>query len=631
MRDLRLHFTAPEPARPGKPPVPFGRLLVNAGLIDQADLVHALEQQDALGVPLGDILVAKGKITWSHVADALSLQHQIQRIDLQCDPPSPMMAAHLSALDCLRHRVVPWRSLGNTILIATSAPDAFDAVRELASDGMTLLPVIAEDSQISQGISDLHGPSLARRAALRVPPVESCRTWQVGKANRTAGAAALVMLLAVLAMMEPARTITILMIWALCTSFLTVSLRSLSLFAQMFAIRPPPSSPASVPAPLPRVSVLVPLLREKEIATALIARLGQLTYPKTLLQIVLVLEEGDTVTRDTIARTSLPPWFDVIEVPQANRLQTKPRALNYALDFCKGSIIGVWDAEDAPEVDQIDRVVAHFAEAPANVACVQGILDYYNARTNWISRCFTIEYASWWRVILPGIARLGLILPLGGTTLFFKRDILEQLCGWDAHNVTEDADLGVRLARHGYKTDLLPTVTFEEANFRAWPWVKQRSRWLKGFLITWCVHMRQPLKLLREVGIARFLGIQTLFLATFSQFICAPLLWTFCLTLAGVTHPVEATLGTPMLAGLFYFFIFAEALNMVIAAKAVGGRDHRHLLPWILALPFYFILGTFAAYKALYEFVVSPFYWDKTEHGVAGNRDAIPPATASAR
>ena len=624
MSDLRLQFTAPERASPVQRHVPLGRVLVDAGVIDQAELVHALEQQNKMMLPLGDILVARGTVTWAQIFDALAAQHQLQRIDLRDDPPKPGMTAPLSALTCLRHCVVPWRSLGNTILVATSTPDQFRHIQNEAPDGVTFLPVIAESSDIRHSISQLYGADLAQFAATRVPPDESCRTWQVGRGNRIGWAVAALSLLASLIILAPAWSFTILTIWALCTSTLTLSLRSLAFFARLFLMDGPPRPVATPIAPLPRVSVLVPLLREKEIASVLIARLARLTYPKALLQIVLVLEEGDTVTRDTIARTALPSWFDVIEVPQANRLQTKPRALNYALDFCTGSIIGVWDAEDAPEPDQVDRVVQHFANAPANVACVQGILDYYNARTNWISRCFTIEYASWWRVVLPGIARLGLIIPLGGTSLFFRRDILERLCGWDAHNVTEDADLGVRLARHGYKTDLLATVTYEEANFRPWPWVKQRSRWLKGFLITWCVHMRQPLKLLREVGVARFLGVQTLFLATFSQFICAPLLWSFCLTLFGVTHPVEITLGASVLAGLFYFFVFAELLNMAIALKAVAGKDHRHLLPWIILLPFYFILGTFAAYKALYEFVVRPFYWDKTEHGVTAHHAAAP-------
>ena len=135
---------------------------------------------------------------------------------------------------------------------------------------------------------------------------------------------------------------------------------------------------------------------------------------------------------------------------------------------------------------------------------MQGVLDFYNPAVNWLSRCFTIEYATWFRVILPGMQRLGLAVPLGGTTLFFRRDVLTSLGGWDAHNVTEDADLGIRLARHGYVTHLLPTVTFEEANCHVLPWIKQRSRWLKGYAITWLVHMRQPALLWSQLGAWRF-------------------------------------------------------------------------------------------------------------------------------
>ena len=145
------------------------------------------------------------------------------------------------------------------------------------------------------------------------------------------------------------------------------------------------------------------------------------------------------------------------------------------------------------------------------MVCLQGILDYYNPRTNWLARCFTIEYAAWFRAMLPGLARLGFGVPLGGTTLFFRRDKLEELGGWDAHNVTEDADLGLRLARHGYKTELIDTVTQEEANCRALPWVKQRSRWLKGYAMTWAVHMRDPRRLWRELGPRGFIGVQPTF------------------------------------------------------------------------------------------------------------------------
>ena len=154
-------------------------------------------------------------------------------------------------------------------------------------------------------------------------------------------------------------------------------------------------------------------------------------------------------------------------------------------------------------------------------AC-KGCLISITPRVNWLSRCFTIEYATWFRVILPGLARMGLPIPLGGTTLFFRRTILDRLGGWDAHNVTEDADLGIRLARHGYRTELIPTTTYEEANCRPWPWVRQRSRWLKGYAVTWAVHMRNPARLWRDLGPWRFFGVQVLFVGTLSQFITAP-------------------------------------------------------------------------------------------------------------
>lgn len=424
--------------------------------------------------------------------------------------------------------------------------------------------------------------------------------------------------------LAPMWTLTVAILWAFVTLVMSTVLKAAAFLSQMRhrgRVSPTFVPLMTDPFRMPRISMLVPLLKEKEIAGALIKRLEKLTYPKTLLDVVLVLEANDTVTKDTLKRTELPAWVTVIEVPEAHNLMTKPRALNYALDFCRGQIIGVWDAEDAPEPDQLEKVATRFRDAPKNVACLQGVLDYYNSRTNWLSRCFAIEYATWWRMILPGVARLGLVIPLGGTTLFFRRPILEKLCGWDAHNVTEDADLGVRLARQGYVTELIETTTFEEANCHAWPWVKQRSRWLKGFLITWCVHMRDPRQMLSDLGLVRFLGVQTLLFATVSQFALAPLLWTFWLSMFGMPHPIAITLGTPVMWGMIVFFILSELLSLTVSMVAVSGPRHRHLMKWALSLPFYFPLATLAAYKGLHEFVVRPFYWDKTMHGVpiAGN------------
>ncbi|MDF1726370.1 MAG: glycosyltransferase [Sulfitobacter sp.] len=620
MSNLKLRLMEPRFAGAEGLRQPIGQLLLDEGHIDRGDLNHALALQAHVDAPLGEILVAEGLAERNDVLNALARQHHAQLADLDADPPEAALSARLPSALCLKHDVVPWMEIGDTLLIATAQPNRFDHLRRcVGPDGPRLLPVIAAEGQIRHHIGRLYGAELALKAATRVHAAESCRTWEVAPRKRKLWALAVLAILALALASAPLWTLTLAILMAVGTLLASFLLKLAALWAQL-TMTTPPLAPTfenrQLPFRMPRVSVLVPLLHETEIAGALVKRLTRLTYPKSLLDIVLVLEESDQVTRATLDLTDLPPWISVIEVPAANRLTTKPRALNYALDFCRGTIIGVWDAEDAPEPDQIERVVTRFENAGPEVACLQGVLDYYNPRANWLSRCFTLEYAAWWRVILPGIAKLGLVIPLGGTTLFFRRDILERLCGWDAHNVTEDADLGVRLARHGYRTELLPTVTYEEANCRAWPWVRQRSRWLKGFLITWCVHMRRPGQLMRDLGWKRFWGFQALLFAGFCQFAMAPLLWSFWLILPGLSHPVAETLGNTALWTMVALFILAETVNVGLAMYAVRRPQHRHLMVWAFTLPIYFTLGAVAAMKALHEFVVSPFFWDKTQHGV---------------
>ncbi len=625
MSDLSLRLPEPQAATPPAARLPLGRIMVNAQIISQNDLVHALSLQRLIDAPLGEILVSEGLASAEQVLQMVSRQHGIALADLASDPPDPLLRTALPATLCLRYGCVPWLRMGDILLVGTNRPSDFERLRTCMGEaGRRMLPVLVPEQQIKEHLGVLYGPELALKAACRVPASDSCRGWEETAPLRKPLALALLTGLLAALIMAPLWVITIGILFAFVTLVMSTVLKLAAFVAQMTRLPQDTDMPVArnrAPFPLPKVSVMVPLLREKEIAGKLIQRLTRLTYPKSLLEVVLVLEADDAVTRETIARTDLPAWISVIEVPGANNLTTKPRALNYALDFCRGSIIGVWDAEDAPEPDQIEKVVTRFQDAPGHVACLQGVLDYYNPRANWLSRCFTIEYATWWRVILPGIARLGLVLPLGGTTLFFRRGALEDLCAWDAHNVTEDADLGIRLARRGYVTELIATVTYEEANCRVWPWIKQRSRWLKGFLITWLVHMRSPRALLRDLGLMRFLGVQALLLATFAQFACAPLLWSFWLILAGVEHPVATTLGSPVAHFMVAFFVASELLSLGISLTAVSGRQHRHLMIWVFTLPLYFPMAALSAYKALKELVLAPFYWDKTEHGVTRPTD----------
>ena len=604
--------------------LPLGRIgerLIDAGAIEGPDLEHALQLQTFIDAPLGDIMVSEGLATKENVLAALAKQWHAKRVDLDLLPPENTMASALPSAICLRHQAVPWKYENGVLLIATSRPADFKALKlSLGQRGDILRPVVVDDAQIKRHQNRLFGTELADRAATRVPARESCRTCQgtEGRTSRFAIAAVLTVL--ALVILNPLWMLTAAFVWTSATLAMTTVLKAAALWIR---ISPAGKREANsfkkdaIPFRLPKVSVLVPLFKETEIANILITRLNELTYPKSLLDVILVLEAHDELTKQTIGNTDLPDWISVIEVPEVGSLTTKPRALNYALNFCEGSIIGVWDAEDWPQSDQVERIVQRFHEAPARVACLQGVLDYYNSRQNWLARCFTIEYASWWRVILPGIAKLGLVVPLGGTTLFFRRDALDALCGWDAHNVTEDADLGVRLARHGYVTELIPTVTFEEATSTPTAWVRQRSRWLKGFMVTYLVHMKSPLKLLRDLGPIRFLGVQTIFLATFSQFAGAPLLWSYWITFFGGMHPIELSLGQATLRSLAALFILSEVLNIVLGLIAVSGKDHRHLLPYVPTTLLYYPLGALASYKALWELIFSPFYWDKTSHGTS--------------
>lgn len=624
MATLLQFHDRPTPARQTpRVHILLGRQLVRMGAIRADQLLKALRLQPTLDAPIGEILMAEGWVEPDQIETALAAQHRLPRADLHRDPPESSLCRSLPSSFWLHHRVIPWKREDGRVLVATSRPDLFETLRGALGDvfGDTA-PVLAGDAMIAAAIAAEFSQDLAASASERVAPEYSCRNWR--HTNRTILPAVLLLMVLALAL-APAQVFAMFCVLAVASLTLFALLKLVAASANLLAPLPGAEQPEMQSGtPLPRVSVLVPLFREREILGDLLARLDLLTYPRALLEVILVLEQEDDVTRATLSEHSLPGWIRVIEVPAHGGLTTKPRAMNYALDFCRGDIIGVWDAEDAPEPDQIETVAARFAIAPPEVVCLQGVLDYYNPRTNWLARCFTIEYSAWFRVILPGIARLGLVVPLGGTTLFFRRSVLEELGGWDAHNVTEDADLGVRLCRAGYRTEMIPTTTYEEANCRPWPWIKQRSRWLKGFMVTYLVHMRDPLGLLRDLGPWRFLGVQTFFIGTLSQFLLAPALWSFWLILAGQPHPLLNGLASSTVMGLCALFLAVEILGIILGAVGVWRGGRRSLALFVPTMIFYFPLGCIAAYKALYELLMRPFYWDKTQHGHAAPETGSP-------
>ncbi len=585
--------------------------LVAAGAIGPAAL-RALRLPDpADDRALCAALAAGDLIDPARLADLRARHAGIARLGAAMPPADPRLIAQFGPAEAVAAGVVPgWRT-PRGILVAIDDPDRAEGVRaRLEARFGPVRFALATPDDLRDLILGVAGSRLRARAEARVAPQESCRDFGGSRAARRAAAGCLLGLPLVAA--APGAAFALIVALAAAALCAMVVLRAAALLA---ATRHAPRiDPPLGDAALPVVTLIVPLYRETDIAARLVRRLGRIDYPRARLDVILAVEACDGATHAALIRAGLPGWMRVLRVPDG-RVRTKPRALNFALPFARGEIVGVLDAEDAPARDQLRRVAARFAAAPPDLGCVQGVLDYYNPRTNWIARCFTIEYAAWFRVMMPGLERLGVPLPLGGTTLYLRRAAIEAVGAWDAHNVTEDADLGIRLAVHGFRTEMIATVTEEEANCRPRAWVRQRTRWIKGHIITWAVHMRDPLRLWRRLGARGFIGYQIVFLGAQSQFLLAPVLWSFWLVALGLPHPAREVLPPAALHGMLALVILAEALALAIALRAVRATRHFGLWRAIPLMHLYFPMATLAAWHAITEALHRPFHWDKTSHG----------------
>ena len=370
---------------------------------------------------------------------------------------------------------------------------------------------------------------------------------------------------------------------------------------------------------LPRYTVLVAMFREARVLPQLAAALRALDYPPAKLDIKFVLEEVDAETIAAARALKLPPYFEILIVPDGAP-RTKPRALNYALQFASGDYLVIYDAEDRPDPAQLRKAAAHFRKAAKEVVCLQGRLIFDNAFENWLAKQFTIEYASLFGGILPMLDKAHLPIPLGGTSNHFRTRMLRQLGGWDAHNVTEDADLGMRIYRAGLRAEVLDSATYEEAACQPGNWLRQRTRWLKGWMQTYCVHMRQPLRLMRELGLRGFLAFQGHFAGIVVAALVHP--WSYVLFIHDAARGTlfarpETLVGYNVLAIALFNLAAGYAASLALGLFVLEGRQVRRLIPQLVFIPFYWLLVSAAAYRAVYQLVTAPHYWEKTEHGVS--------------
>lgn len=370
---------------------------------------------------------------------------------------------------------------------------------------------------------------------------------------------------------------------------------------------------------LPIASVLVPAYREPEVVHHLVEALDSIDYPADKLEVLLVLEADDDLTIDA-ARRSLPgTGVQIVEVPPGEP-RTKPKALNYALQLASGSMITVYDAEDRPDPLQLRLAAVALERGGTDTACVQGRLNYFNPEQNLITRWFTLEYTMWFTQFLPGLVRLGGPIPLGGTSNHFRREALFAVGAWDPYNVTEDADLGLRFHRMGYKVGVIDSVTLEEANSDFINWVKQRSRWYKGYLQTWLVNMRHPRRAFQNLRPGGFAVLNLFIGGTPLLALMNPIYWLASLVWFALKPDIIRELFP---AGVFYPAMacwlagnFAYLYAFVLTGLKHDTGEKSILFRAAFLIPMYYFMMSLAAYKALVQLIVNPSYWEKTQHGL---------------
>ncbi|MFD0794631.1 glycosyltransferase family 2 protein [Mucilaginibacter litoreus] len=368
---------------------------------------------------------------------------------------------------------------------------------------------------------------------------------------------------------------------------------------------------------LPIYTILLPVYKEDKLIKKLIWNLQSIDYPRHKLDIKLLIEEDDDKTFNAVKNLDFPAVFEVIVVP-FHMPKTKPKACNYGLHFSRGKYLTIYDAEDIPDTDQLKKVVALFSKLPENYICVQSALNYFNRNENFLTRMFTLEYSYWFDYMLPGLDTLDIPIPLGGTSNHFKLQELVDLGAWDPFNVTEDADLGVRAYAKGYKIAIINSTTYEEANNELFNWIRQRSRWIKGYMQTYLVHMRDPVALWKEIGWRGFLGFNFFIGATPVTFLVYPLLLIVFISYVVFDLSGIRTLFPDWVLFMSIFNLMVGNILMIyVNMIAVFKRRYYELILFAVANPIYWLMHSIAAYKGLYQLVVKPFYWEKTNHGLS--------------
>jgi cellulose synthase/poly-beta-1,6-N-acetylglucosamine synthase-like glycosyltransferase len=614
--------TATAVAAPEAEPRMLGEVLLSLGLISQGQLEDALEAQTRTGDRLGEVLLHAGVIDERELAGALADQLRLPVLDISAFEPDPEAVRIVPEPLARRHRFVPLAVRDGVLYLAMADP--LDDAGLAALREHTILPlrtVVASRSSVEQLLQRMYAGRYIEVATAdlvnRAPDESAFRVLTSGQ-KIVFGGAALLFLISFA--WRPVATIVAFNVVSILF-YASVSAYKFKLMysALSYSLELPVTDEevlALDERTLPVYTILVPLYREAAVVGRLTGSIARLDYPKTKLDVKLIVEEDDEETIEAIRGMELPAHFRVVVVPD-RQPKTKPKACNYGLIQAEGKYVVIFDAEDRPEADQLKKVVIAFRKADDRLICVQCKLNYFNRSQNILTRWFTSEYSNWFDLLMPGLDSSDAPIPLGGTSNHFVTDKLVELGAWDPFNVTEDADLGMRLHKAGYKTAIVDSTTYEEANSDLYNWIRQRSRWVKGYVQTWLVHMRHPRTLIKQFGFKGWLSFQLIIGGTFIGFLLNPVYWM----LTSFWFMTQAGLIRTLFPGFVYYaaavglFIGNFTFTYVNVAGSMR-RGYYDLVKYALLSPLYWALMSIGAWKGFLQLFYRPFYWEKTVHGL---------------
>jgi cellulose synthase/poly-beta-1,6-N-acetylglucosamine synthase-like glycosyltransferase len=599
----------------------IGEVLLEKRLIDKEALDAALQKQQIDQSKIGKILMSENIVRPLAFHRAIATKFGVEFVDLSIDEPNAKLINATQKHNYFSMEVIPWRENKEAITIACSDISAdvrawaikqypYKQINFVITSPLDILWSLQKFFEKDDNENALFG------LKKKLPNMSAQKLFsQLGAAVFIFG----IFALAAIFVNFPQASFTSFLVLLNILFFTTISFKSFAFIISLFRQKDNIITEI-LPNPLPIYTILIPLYKERGSIANLINAIDAFDYPKSKLDVKLVVETDDKETIQIIKKLAPPAYFEIIKTPYSLP-RTKPKACNYALQYIRGEFVTIFDAEDIPNKYQLKTVLAKFQQGGKKMACVQARLNYYNYSDSQITRWFALEYAIWFDYVMRGLEMMKLAIPLGGTSNHIRSSTLLELGGWDPFNVTEDADLGMRLKRFGYSVGAVDSVTMEEATSSIRAWILQRKRWIKGFMQTYIVHMRQPIRFIREAGFGSFLTL--LFFIGFPPiiYLLSPL--ALILTLSSFSFASNILTLPEWLYDIsmmnLYYSILTHIAFALLANYRSSNNNRRMFKPMILSAityPFYNILHVFASFGSLRELIFKPHYWEKTQHGI---------------